>query len=62
MHWSALEIVSSLVHFRYLQLPDGTRLIGSLNFDMLSNQSGLNEAQLNEKYASNNVNRKINSF
>jgi hypothetical protein len=44
-----VEALAPLVHYRFLQLPDGTRLIGSTQFDQLVKRTSLSEATLNEK-------------
>jgi hypothetical protein len=45
-----VEALAPLVHYRFLQLPDGMRLIGSTQFDLLVNRTSLSEATLKEKF------------
>uniref|UniRef100_A0A914H1R8 VWFA domain-containing protein n=1 Tax=Globodera rostochiensis TaxID=31243 RepID=A0A914H1R8_GLORO len=49
VHWSTAEALASLVHHRFLALPDGARLVGSTNFTLLKRRSGLTEQMLNER-------------
>lgn len=50
IHWSTAEMLKSLIHHRYLQLPDGSRLVGSTSFDLLAQKTGMNADELNSKY------------
>uniref|UniRef100_A0A7E4ZTR3 von Willebrand factor A domain-containing protein 8 n=1 Tax=Panagrellus redivivus TaxID=6233 RepID=A0A7E4ZTR3_PANRE len=49
VHWSTAEMLGSLIHHRYLQLPDGTRLIGALHYDALKTRTELTDEALAEK-------------
>uniref|UniRef100_A0A183C171 VWFA domain-containing protein n=1 Tax=Globodera pallida TaxID=36090 RepID=A0A183C171_GLOPA len=49
VHWSTAEALASLVHHRFLALPDGARLVGNTNFALLKRRSGLTEQMLNER-------------
>jgi hypothetical protein len=44
------ESIATLVHHRFLALPDGTRLIGTVNFELLKQKTGLNEQELNKRF------------
>ncbi|VDP14490.1 unnamed protein product [Heligmosomoides polygyrus] len=49
VHWSALESLASLCYHRTLFLPDGSRLVGSEEFDNVQKKTGHDEAHLNTR-------------
>ncbi|KAL3080777.1 hypothetical protein niasHS_014882 [Heterodera schachtii] len=49
VHWSTAESIASLVHHRFLALPNGTRLVGNSHFELLKHRSGLSEQMLNDR-------------
>ncbi|KJH39976.1 ATPase family protein [Dictyocaulus viviparus] len=49
VHWSVLESLASLCHHRLLFLPDGSRLVGSDEFDNIVKKIGNDEMHLNAK-------------
>ncbi|KAK6061172.1 ATPase family protein [Cooperia oncophora] len=49
VHWSALESLASLCYHRTLFLPDGSRLVGSDEFDNIQKKTGNDEAHLNTR-------------
>ncbi|VDO38068.1 unnamed protein product [Haemonchus placei] len=50
VHWSALESLASLCYHRTLFLPDGSRLVGSDEFDNIQKKTGNDEEHLNSRY------------
>lgn len=50
VHWSMLELLSTLIHHRFLQLPDGSRLIGANQFEYLQQKKNFTEEELNQKF------------
>lgn len=51
IHWSTAEMLKSLIHHRYLQLPDGSRLIGSTSYELLKQKTQLSDDELSNRYA-----------
>lgn len=49
IHWSNVESISSLLHHRFLALPDGTRLIGAQTFDALAQKMAISAEELNKR-------------
>ncbi|XGW33259.1 hypothetical protein V3C99_017601 [Haemonchus contortus] len=49
VHWSALESLASLCYHRTLFLPDGSRLVGSDEFDNIQKKTGNDEEHLNAR-------------
>nr|CDJ80091.1 ATPase associated with various cellular activities domain containing protein [Haemonchus contortus] len=49
VHWSALESLASLCYHRTLFLPDGSRLVGSDEFDNIQKKTGNDEEHLNSR-------------
>ncbi|CAD5234405.1 unnamed protein product [Bursaphelenchus xylophilus] len=49
VHWSTAEVLSSLVHHRFIDLPDGGRLVSPEAFEILKKENEWNDNQLNEK-------------
>ncbi|GMT32324.1 hypothetical protein PFISCL1PPCAC_23621 [Pristionchus fissidentatus] len=52
VHPSALSALAPLVHHRRIDLPDGSRLVGSEEFRRLVEKTGLTPEQLNERHIS----------
>lgn len=50
VHWSLAEVLAPLVHHRFLQLPDGSRLISQHHYNQLlsSSSEGLTAEKLSE--------------
>lgn len=49
VHWSMLELLGTLVHHRFLQLLDGSRLLGANQFELLQQKNGFTEEELNQR-------------
>ncbi|KAK0400469.1 hypothetical protein QR680_015263 [Steinernema hermaphroditum] len=49
VHWSSVEMISSLIYHRQLQLPDGSKLVGEQQFEKLKEAMKLSEQELNER-------------
>lgn len=50
VHHSMLELLSTLIHHRFLQLPDGSRLLGAKQFEYLQQNNSFTEKELNQKF------------
>jgi hypothetical protein len=48
-HWSTIEVLSTLIHHRFLQLPNGTRLVSSLAFEILKSKMQCTSEDLNKR-------------
>jgi midasin (ATPase involved in ribosome maturation) len=48
-HHSTIEVLSTLIHHRFLQLPDGTRLVSSPAFEILKNKAQCTGEELNKR-------------
>jgi len=49
VHWSLAEVLAPLVHHRFLQLPDGSRLISQHHYNqLLENSGGLTSEELSK--------------
>lgn len=49
VHWSLLESLASLIHHRFIQLPNGTRLIGADKYDLLKKNANLSDSDLENR-------------
>jgi hypothetical protein len=49
IHWSTVESLATLIHHRYLQLPDGSRLIGSMHYNAMKAKTGFSDELLAQK-------------
>ncbi|KAI1716295.1 AAA domain (dynein-related subfamily) domain-containing protein [Ditylenchus destructor] len=46
VHSSMVEALAPLIHHRFLQLPDGSRLLSFMQFDLLKAKTGLSDQEL----------------